>query len=63
MQINNSFSTVPELEHGVPQGSIVELLISVFIFVICSTSSMRGKLQSTLMTQHHTGQQDRHEHC
>ena len=52
--INNSFSTVLELKQGVPQPSIVGPLFSISIFWICFTSSMRGKLQATQITQHRT---------
>ena len=52
--INNSFSTVLELKQGVPQPSIVGPLFQYPYSGFSFTSSMRGKLQATQITQHRT---------
>ena len=58
--INTSFTTVLESEHDVLHGSFVGPLFSIFIFLICSTSLMREKLQTMQVTRiiH-----NRHDHC
>ena len=60
VSINTSFTTVLESEPNVLQGSIVGPLFSISIFVICSISLMREKLQTMQVTQiiH-----NRHDHC